>query len=239
MAFSGAIDKYFKRIQPLPHSKGPLSESISSQQITAINKAVLKVKESPQTSRTTKRSYVKVSDTEKAEIARFAMENGNVSAAKHYTCKLGKQINESSVRVWVHKLKCEREKKRKAGDSDMCVTCLPSAKRGRPLMLEDELDSMVQKYIKAMRDKGAVVTTPITMSVATALVESTDRTLLFKYGGPIEITANWAKSLLYRMKFVKRRGGSTKKMAVTNFGEVKEQFPIGCCSNSLYGGDSI
>ncbi len=91
-------------------------------------------------------------------------------------------------------------------------------------MFGDELDSMVQKYIKAMRDKGAVVTTPITMPVATALVESTDCTLLFKYGGPIEITANWAKSLLYRMKFVKRRGGSAKKMAVTNFGEVKEQF---------------
>ena len=91
-------------------------------------------------------------------------------------------------------------------------------------MLGDELDSMVQNYIKAMRDEGAVVTTPIAMSVATALVESTDRTLLFKYGSPIEITANWAKSLLYRMKFVKRRGGSTKKMAVTNFGEVKEQF---------------
>ena len=95
MAFSGAIDKYFKRIQPLPDSKGPLSAIISSQQITAINKAVLKSKESH---RGTSRSpYVKVSDTEKAEIARYAVENGNVKAAKQYSQKLGKEIKESTV----------------------------------------------------------------------------------------------------------------------------------------------
>ncbi len=45
-----------------------------------------------------------------------------------------------------------------------------------------------------MRDEGAVITTPITMSVATALVECTDRTLLSKIGSSIE-------SLLYRMNF--------------------------------------
>ena len=125
MAFSGAIDKYFKRIQPLPDSKGPLSAIISSQQITAINKAVLKSKESHRTSRS---PYVKVSDTEKAEIARYAVENGNIKAAKQYSRKLGKEIKESTVQVWVTKLKCECEKKRKAGDTDLDVTFLPQGK---------------------------------------------------------------------------------------------------------------
>jgi len=38
------------------------------------------------------------------------------------------------------------------------------------------------------------------------------------------ITNNWAKSLLYRLFFVKRRGSSTTKMTVQNFEVVKEQF---------------
>ena len=43
-------------------------------------------------------------------------------------------------------------------------------------------------------------------------------------GGPITLTTNWAKSLLYRLNFVKRRGSSAAKIAVKNFEEVKEQF---------------
>lgn len=53
------------------------------------------------------------------------------------------------------------------------------------------------------------------MAAATAIVRKSDRNLA-ENGGPIMITSNWAKSLLYRMKFVKRRGSSTAKMTVEN-----------------------
>ena len=62
---------------------------------------------------------------------------------------------------------------------------------------------------------------PLTMAIGTAIAESSNRMLLSKNGGSIEIIKNWARSLLYRMKFVKRRGESTRKIAVTNFDEVK------------------
>lgn len=39
----------------------------------------------------------------------------------------------------------------------------------------------------------------------------------------VVITANWAKSLLYRLNFVKR-GSSASKISVTNFQELKEQY---------------
>ena len=107
---------------------------------------------------------------------------------------------------------------------DLSVKCLPSAKRGRPLLLGEGLDKQVQEYIRALRDEGGVVTIPLIMAIGTAIVESSNRVLLSKNGGSIEITKNWTRSLLYRMKFVKRRGGSTVKIAVTNFDEVKEQF---------------
>ena len=43
-------------------------------------------------------------------------------------------------------------------------------------------------------------------------------------GPTIHLTTNWAKSLLYRMRFVKRKGCSTKKLMMHNFEEIKEQF---------------
>ena len=61
---------------------------------------------------------------------------------------------------------------RKVGETDLSVTCLPSAKRGRPLLLGDELDSQVQTYIKALRDEGGVITTLVTMVIALAIVET-------------------------------------------------------------------
>ena len=91
-------------------------------------------------------------------------------------------------------------------------------------MLGEQLDGQVRSYVRALRNEGGVVTTPVTIAIATAIVETTNRKLLSKHGGPIEITTNWAKSLLYRMKFVKRRGGSTKKISLSNFSEIKEQF---------------
>ena len=51
-----------------------------------------------------------------------------------------------------------------------------------------------------------MITTSITMASATAIIRRADRNLLSEYGGPIMITANWAKSLLFHMGFVKRRG---------------------------------
>ena len=43
-------------------------------------------------------------------------------------------------------------------------------------------------------------------------------------GEGIDITVNWAKSLLYRMGFIKRRGSTTMKMTVSDFEIIKEQF---------------
>ena len=38
------------------------------------------------------------------------------------------------------------------------------------------------------------------------------------------LATNWAKRLLYRLNFVKRRGSSAAKLTMTNFEELKEQY---------------
>ena len=106
------------------------------------------------------------------------------------------------------------------------IRSLPVKKRGRPLLLGEELDTEVKRYIRAVREGGGVINTAITMAAATAIVRKADRNLLAENGRSITITSNWAKSLLYRMNFVKRRGSSTAKMTVMNFEAVKEQFVL-------------
>jgi len=73
-------------------------------------------------------------------------------------------------------------------------------KCGQPLLLGDTLDSEVKFYIRGVHEGGGLVTMEITMAVARAITGEE---------GPIAITSNWVKSLLNRMKFVKRRGNTT------------------------------
>ena len=223
MAVSRSIKDFFKRTEGTPDPKGPLSSTVSSTIISAANKAVGEVGKQQREPKS-RGTYIKLTDEQKADIAKYALQNGISVAVKYYSKTLEKPIKESSVRMWISKYKSEYQKKRKTGETDLNITSLPSAKRGRPLMLGEQLDSQVQSYIRALRDEGGVVTVPETIAVATAIVETANRKLLLKHGGSVEITKNWAKSILYRMNFVKRRGGSTKKICVTNFPELKEQF---------------
>ena len=128
----------------------------------------------------------------------------------------------TSVHTWKIKYLAELNHKHKAGETDnLTVKSLPVQTCGRPLLLRQKLDSHLEFYIQAVHEGGS-----ITMVAVTAIVQKAVRTLLGENRGPITITNNWAKSLLHRMNFVKRRGSSTAKLTVMNFEAVKEQFII-------------
>ena len=95
------------------------------------------------------------------------------------------------------------------------------AKHGRPLLPGDTLDSEVKSYIRNVREGGGLVTTKITMAAARAIVRKYNPGLITNEStgeeGLMKITSNWAKSLLYCMKFVKRRGSTTTKYLVDDF----------------------
>ena len=99
------------------------------------------------------------------------------------------------------------------------------AKRGRPLLLGDTLDSEVKSYIKSVREGGGLVTTEITMAAARAIVRKYNPGLITNEStgeeGPIKITSTWAKSLLYCMKF---EGSTTTKYLVDDFEAIKNQI---------------
>ena len=209
----------------LPNPNGSLSASVSPATIRAANEAVKSVTSEGKSKR--RGSYAKLAPAKQAAIGKYASLHGNQAAIRHFSKQLEVELKVTSVHTWKTKYLAELNRKRKAGEADdLTVKSLPVRKRGRPLLLGEKLDSQVKSYIQAVRGGGGVVTTSITMAAATAIVQKADRTLLGENGGPITITNNWAKSLLHRMNFVKRRGSSTAKLTVTNFEAVKEQFII-------------
>ena len=56
------------------------------------------------------------------------------------------------------------------------------------------------------------------------VVRKRDRSLLKEEGSPLELKKNWAKSILHRMGFVKRRGNTKAKVAVEQFEALKTQY---------------
>lgn len=218
----------YRHLQPLPAKKdnlpnpnGPLSSSISPATIKKGNEAVKSVM-----NRQRKRgNYAKFSSEQQAQIGEYASLNGNQAAVRHFSMKLGVQLKVTTIQTWKTRYLAEIARQRRAGEhGDLTVKSLPTKKCGRPLLLGDELDSQVQKYIQTVREGGGVITTSITMAAAEAIVKKADRNLLSENEGPVTITNNWAKSLLQRMNYVKRRGSSTAKMTVDNFEAVKDQF---------------
>ena len=92
-----------------------------------------------------RRSYVKLTGVQQAQIARFAFAHGNKEAIYYYTKQYCvPEIAESSVSTWKSKYTEKISRKRKAGEfepnGEIVVHSIPSKKRGRPLLVGDKLN---------------------------------------------------------------------------------------------------
>ena len=176
--------------------------------------------------------YKHYTPNQRYEIGKYAAEHGNANASKKFSAELDIKINESTVRGFKKKyyeqLKSLKKRKLEETDCDSVDNCeaeIRPKKRGRKLLLGDELDSLVQRYIVGVRESGGVINTQIVIAAARGIVLSRDRTMLRENGGSIDITRTWALSLMNRMSFVKRKGSTAKKVLhVENFESIKEKF---------------
>lgn len=105
--------------------------------------------------------------------------------------------------------------------SDHGVVSLPSKVRERPPLLGIKLDRCLQDMIKAMHSRG----TPIgTSATGRAILLKHDKRSLSEFGGSISLGKDWAKSVLRRMGFTKRRANSKSKVLPEDFLGLKETF---------------
>lgn len=179
---------------------------------------------------TLRRKYNSYTPEERAQIGKYVLENGNSRAARHFSKVLHQQIRESTAR----RLKGEYERALAQKNNDpkgpvvgkhfTIVKGLPTKAQGRPLLLGQELDKAVQEYIEATRAAGGVVNTAIVMAAAVGIVSSRDFTKLSSNGGYMNITRTWAKSLLNRMGYVKRKCSNAGKISPIELAQIQEVF---------------
>ena len=74
-----------------------------------------------------------------------------------YSKKRGVELSESTIRTW-KTYYCAKLRERKSGDSKP-IEVLEERRRGRPLLLGEQLDSTVKAYIEDVRRLGGVVNT--------------------------------------------------------------------------------
>ena len=75
-----------------------------------------------------------------------------------------------------------------------------------------------------MNHQSNIVNTRIVIAVAEGVLLSKNSSKLCSNGGEIVITKCWAKSILGRMGYHKRKGTNAGKISVSHFEEVKEHF---------------
>ena len=221
-----AIYHYFKKAEgQLPDPKGPLSKEVPSSSISIVNDQV-KAVIGQQTGAIKKRGpYTRLTSEEKAQIGRKALENG-VAATIRYFAQTFPGLKESSIQTWRDTYKSEIKKRRRCGEDIVTISELREKKKGRPLLLGEELDQQVKAYLTSFREHGAVINTAIIIACAEGIVKSKDSNLLACNGGNISLTKDWAKSLMQRMGLVKRRPSTKAKLNVEYFEVVKLQFLI-------------
>ena len=96
-------------------------------------------------------------------------------------------------------------------------------KRGRPLLFGD-YDKFIVDYVRRLRKHGARVNSRIVMGSARGILHRRAPHLLQEKGGSKKITRDWARSLLLRIRFCKRKGTRKAKKNLGNEDAVGLQF---------------
>ena len=103
---------------------------------------------------------------------------------------------------------------------------LPRKKEGRPLLLPNELDDQVKEYVRDVRKRGLPVNTHVVVAAAEGIVmnkygpSSSDGKPMIRFN----LTTDWAKSVLERMGYVKRKACSKAKVDIDHFEALKAEF---------------
>jgi len=180
----------------------------------------------------TRGTYNVLTPAQKNKIGKRAAQFGTTTTLCYYSKNYPDlPLKEMSVRRFKTNYQAELQaelKRRKEGkekdEEENAVHELVPKKRGRPLLIGEELDEQVREYIKELRRFRAIINAQIAIAVGMGLVLNKDANLLAKNGGYISLEKHWAKYLLTRMGFVKRRGNTKSKVSVEHFDQWKELF---------------
>ena len=130
------------------------------------------------------RPYKKYSPEECLEIGHYASDHGTTAAARYFSRQLQRNVYESTVQYMKRDyISTLRQKRAASPDEGDHLTALLPKKRGRLVLLGQELDRRVQAYLKKIREGGGAVSARIAMAAAWGILLSCDKMKLEEYGG--------------------------------------------------------
>lgn len=133
----------------------------------------------------------------KKEIGHHALTYGTASAVKKYSKKFPKyKIIRTSVNNW----------KKKCNTGEDVVFKKP----GRPNLLNQSLIKKVKDIAIGTRQAGGVINRRQILNIAKGVVKSNNPEILVEFGGTVELTNRWARSILSDMNWCKRKGTTGK-----------------------------
>jgi len=222
---SGTLLKYFKpvsskatRNERLPDPDSSLKRVVPSSSIARANELVTEVLEQSE-----RGPYVKLTGAQRYQIGKRAAEHGVTAAIRYFKTKFPDlPLKETTVRRLKNLYHQELLTKPLELGDDIVPELVPM-KRGRPLLIGDELDRQVREYILETRRVGGDINTAVVIAGGTGIVMSQNPSLLkgMKDG---KLTKDWAKYVLQRMGFVKRKATTKAKINVQDFEEIKKLF---------------
>ena len=225
--FKPIVSKVSKQCLPQPN-KDLASKGIDAAMVRAANEEILKTSSicgGPSTSsgdvggKRKRGNYTYYTPEMRAKIGKFAAEFGVNNASHKFSKELGKPVNKRTVRGMKNSYLAKIKK-----NPGVTVKELPKLIQGRPLFLPKEADQQVQQFVTALRETGGVVNTSTVIAAATGLFKKADPPLLEEQGGYLNLERTWARSLLQRMDFVKRKGTKSVKHSPEELDKIKPKF---------------
>ena len=138
---------------------------------------------------------------------------------------MGTSVSDSTVKSIKSCYKEELRKQRASTGRSAIVNSLPEKKRGRTLLLGDELDKKLQLYLKRIREDEGPVTAGIAIAAARGLLMAEHKNKLVENGGHVKLNRHWAYGFFQRIGFVQRKPTTAKvRFIVENFAAKKKEF---------------
>jgi len=216
-------DKVDTEMAELPDPNGDLSKIVPSSAIRAANESVRELLREKRGAR--KAPYSILTPAQRYAIGKRAAEHGVMATIRYYAKRFPHlALKETTVRRIKNAYLLELKSNPRAEPDNKTVPELPCKKKGRPLLIREELDKQVRDYLHVLRKNGTPVNTAIVIACGQGIVKSKDANLLAANDGTISLSKNWAKYVLKRMGWVKRRSSTKAKVVVQNFDEIKQIF---------------
>lgn len=134
----------------------------------------------------------------KQEVGIYADSFGTAAAIKKFSAKYGKYtFHRTTVNSWKNKFK--------GGVKNGTFN-----KAGRPNLLDNDLMKKVKDIAIGTRSAGGVINRKQILNIAKGVIKANNPNSLKEFGGTLELTDRWARSVLDSMQWVKRKGDNWK-----------------------------